>query len=130
MHIEIITRTRINTETGSIQSTSTWRIDGEDKGLGPAIHSAAARLVEQAQAMTPAATDDPPPPGERPIGSPPARAHHLAGLVRVPTEDLAEAIKTRPMGRIVEVLQWMKDKQKKQKVQSPTALFWTLVNRD
>jgi hypothetical protein len=130
MRIEIINRISIDTETGVIKSHATWRIEGQDKTLGPAMTQVVNQLREKADQMTAAAADDPPPPGERPIGSPPARAQHLAGLVRVSVDDLTEAIRTRPMGRILEVLEWMKEKMKTTKIQLPSRLFWTLVNKD
>lgn len=126
MRIRITTVVVIDTTTGEAQSKATWHIEGEDKGLGPALHQAAAALTR----TTPAAAESLDPSDSPDRDHPTAKeARILAGLLEI-RNDVEQALTLRPPGRVLEVLKWIRQRRGTTQIRSIPSLFWSLVNKD
>lgn len=126
MRIRIVTTVVIDTTTGEAQSKATWHVEGEDQGLGPALHQAAAALTR----LTPPPPSDYTESLDEPRDHPAAKeARIMGGLLEI-RGDVEQALATRPAGRVLEVLKWIRQQRGKTTIRSVPSLFWSLVNKD
>lgn len=129
MRIRINTTTVIDVATGEAKSKSTWQVEGDETGLGNSLAQVAACLQrktgggEDVGVMPdPVASDSRPHPAA-------AEARVLAGLLEI-REDVEQALTTRPAGRVLEVLKWIRSRRGTTAIRSVPSLFWSLVARD
>lgn len=127
MRLRITTTVLIDLATGEAQSKATWQVEGQETGLGAPLAQAAAALTKLAS--TPPTSDSPE--IETPNRAHPAakEARTLAGLLEI-REDVEQALGTRPAGRVLEVLKWIRQKKSRETIRSIPSLFWSLVNKD
>lgn len=139
MQIRITTVTLIDCTTGAVQAKSTWKVEGEDQGLGPALAQAHASLgrtqarASEGDVVTTALEQLPPSDyaadrDERPHPD----AHEsriIAGLLEI-RQDVEQALTRRPPGRVLEVLKWIRARRSTTNIRSVPALFWSLVSKD
>lgn len=138
MRLRIAVTILIDLTTGEAQSKATWQVEGQEIGLGPALAQATAALAK----LTP-----PPPAGvasshemavsaDVTLGESPPRDHPAAkearimgGLLEI-RSDVEQALGTRPAGRVLEVLKWIKARRNTSNIRSVSSLFWSLVVKD
>src|SRR4051812_15928913 len=126
MRIRIVTTVIIDTTTGEAQSKAVWHVEGEEKGLGSALHQAAAALTR----VTPPPSESLDPSDSETRDHPAAKeARILGGLLEV-RNDVEQALATRPAGRVLEVLKWIRQRRGTTQIRSVPSLFWSLVNKD
>jgi hypothetical protein len=126
MRIRIVTTVVIDTDTGEAQSKATWHVEGEDKGLGPVLHQAAAALTR----LTPQPASDYTESLDEPRDHPAAKeARLLGGLLEI-RDDVEKALGQRPAGRVLEVLKWIRQRRGTTQIRSVPSLFWSLVSKD
>jgi hypothetical protein len=128
MRIRIVTTVVIDTATQETTSKSTWHVEGHDQGLGSALAQAAAEMQRNPPPTPIDAGPDPMLADPRPH---PARRESLvlAGLLEI-REEVEEALKHRPPGRVLEVLKWIRQRRTTTQIRSVSSLFTSLVNKD
>lgn len=127
MRIRITTIVLIDTETGEAKSKATWQIEGQDAGLGPALSQAAAALARSTPLSPPGESLDT---SEVDRDHPSAKEARLLGGFLEIRADVEQALTTRPPGRVLEVLKWIRQRRGTEKIRSVPSLFWSLVNKD
>jgi hypothetical protein len=126
MRLRIISTTVIDTTTGEVQTKAVWHIEGQDENLGSAMHQAAAALTR----LTPPPVVTQSESLDEPRDHPAAReARILGGMLEI-RSDVEQALGTRPAGRVLEVLKWIRTHRASNKIRSVPSLFWSLVNKD
>jgi hypothetical protein len=126
MRIRIVTTVIIDTETGEAKSQATYRVEGQDAGLGPALAQATAALTRSTPQSEGDDTESLAPPRDHPAEK---EARLLAGLLEI-RSDVEQALTTRPAGRVLEVLKWIRLRRGTTTIRSVPSLFWSLVNKD
>lgn len=53
----------------------------------------------------------------------------MGGLLDI-RSDVEQALGTRPAGRVLEVLKWIKARRTTTQIRSVPSLFWSLVSKD
>jgi hypothetical protein len=127
MRLRIVTTVLIDLATGEAQSKATWQVEGHEEGLGSALAQAAAALT---RTTPPSPLPEVLAPSDSERVHPAAKeARILGGLLEI-RNDVEQALTTRPAGRVLEVLKWIRQRRSTTQVRNMASLFWSLVNKD
>lgn len=127
MRLRIVTTVLIDLDTGEAQTKATWQVEGQEGGLGNSLALAAAALSRQTPPPPEAGYPDP---SDSPRVHPAIKeARVLANLLEI-RDDVEQALTTRPHGRVLEVLKWIRQRRGTTAIRSVPSLFWSLVNKD
>lgn len=128
MRIRIVTTVVIDTETGEAKSKATWHVEGQDQGLGSALHQVTAALGKLPSDSPP--SDSPDPMLASPRDHPAVRESIVLGGLLEIREDVEQALKHRPAGRVLEVLKWIRSRRTTTQIRNVSSLFASLVSKD
>jgi threonine dehydrogenase-like Zn-dependent dehydrogenase len=142
MQIRVQTITVIDSETGKAETSTTYRVIGATGGINEALAQVMSAIPSDGAGgvvTTPPASPEPSnythvnvtAPGSLDTRSADInQARRLAAMIGIAAADVEQAINTRPPGRVREVLEWLRSKRATTSIKHPTALFWSVVNRD